>query len=144
GGILQEVERRPRLQLRLAREQLAVPSFQLAEMLLLLRREILEHLAAARIARHARRAGVELQPAALGRNRDAQRITREQQIRMPDFDDAAVAARAALLARAVDLHDSLRRAEAARAGGFFSEALDVGAEELERARASLVDYMEVA
>ena len=144
GGALEEEERRPRLELRLAREQLAVPSFQLAEMLLLLRREILEHLAAARIARHARRAGIELQPAALGRNRDAQRITREQQIRMPDFDDAAVAARAALLARAVDLHDALRRAEAARAGDFFDEALDVGAEELERASAALADEMKVA
>src|SRR2546427_4813552 len=66
GRPLEEEERRPRFELRIAREQLAVASFELAEMLLLLPREILEHLAAARIAGDARRARVELETAALG------------------------------------------------------------------------------
>ena len=58
GGALEEQERRPRLELRIALQQLAVARLELAEVLLLLQREILEHLAAARVARHLRGARV--------------------------------------------------------------------------------------
>src|ERR1051325_2181847 len=128
GGALEEEERRARLELGIAREQLLVPPLELAEMLLLFRRQIVEHLAAARITRHARRARVELEPAAFGGDGDAQRVAREQQVGMPGVADVAVAPRAALVARAVDLHDALRRTEAARAGDFLDQPLDVGAE----------------
>ena len=77
-------------------------------MLLLLRRQILKHLAAARIARDLRGAGVELEAAALGGNRDAQRVAREHEIGVAVLG-AAVTSGAALLARAVNLDDALRR-----------------------------------
>src|SRR6266850_7284605 len=51
---------------------------------------------------------------------------------------------AALLTRAVDLHDALRRRKAAGRGNFLHEGFDVGAEKLERAIAGLADQMEVA
>ena len=77
---LEEQERRPRLELRVALEQLAVARLELAQVLLLLARQILENLAAARVLGDAGGAGVELQAAALGGDRDAQRVAREEQV----------------------------------------------------------------
>ena len=86
GGALEEQERRPRFELRIAPQQLAVARLELAEMFLLLEREILKHLAAARVLRHLRGARVEVEPAALGGNRNAQRVAREHQIGVTAFE----------------------------------------------------------
>src|SRR5258705_2484691 len=139
---LEEEERRPRFELRVALEQLAVTPFELAEVLLLLPREILEHLGAARIAGDARRARVELETAALGRNRNPQRVARKQQVGVAGLR-RAVASGPALFARAVNLHDTLRGAEAARGRHLLDQRFDVRAEELERSAAGLADQMEV-
>src|SRR6185369_9831080 len=113
GRALEEEERGARFELWIALQQLRVPRFELAEVLLLFFGQVLEHLARPRVARHAGGAGVELEAAALGRDRDAERVAREHEIRV-----AVAAARrpagAALLAGAVDLHHALRGREAAR------------------------------
>src|ERR1043165_911056 len=140
---LEEEKRRLRFELRIASEQLAVAAFELAEMFFLFRGEVLEDLAPAGIARHARGAGEELEAAALGVDGAAQRVARKEQIGMSRLRGGAVTARAALLALPVDLHDALRGAEAARVGDFLDERLDVGAEELERAAAALADEVKV-
>src|SRR6185503_17430689 len=71
---LEEEERRPRLEQRILRAQLAIPALQRAEVLLLFFGQLLEHRAAARVLGQARSARVELQAAALGRNRHPQRV----------------------------------------------------------------------
>ncbi len=111
-------------------------------MFLLFAREILENLAAARVLRDARRAAVELEAAALGGNRDAQRVAREEQVGVALRTCCAPGP--ALLAGAVDLHDALRRGEVARGRHFLHDALDVRAEELERPMTGLADQVEVA
>ena len=73
----------PRLELRILLQQLLVAALQRAEVLLLLFRELLEDPPAARVARDARGARVELEAASLRGNRDAQRVAREQQLRRP-------------------------------------------------------------
>src|SRR5436190_6217127 len=98
----EEEERRPRFKLRVARHQLAVAPFELAQVLLLFRRQIMEYLAASRIARDFRGAGVELEPAALGRDCNPQRIAGKQEVRVAGLG-AAVTSRTALFARAVNL-----------------------------------------
>ena len=113
------------------RSRPSVAGLELAEMFLLLHGEVLEHLPAARILRHARRARVEVEAAALGRDRNAQRITREDEIGVAAFERRG-AAGAAFLARPVDLDHALRRCEVPGRRDFLDEALDVGAEELER------------
>src|SRR2546429_8954105 len=57
---LEEQERRTGLELRIAREQLAVARLELSQMLLLFGRELLEHLPAACVLRHGRGARVAL------------------------------------------------------------------------------------
>ena len=90
-------------------QQLLVARLQLAEMLLLLLRELLEDAAAARVLGHSRAARIELQPAALGGDRDAQGVAREQQLGRPAFDRRG-APGAAGFAGAVNLEDALPRA----------------------------------
>src|SRR5439155_16903700 len=138
----EEEERRPRFKLRVARHQLAVAPFELAQVLLLFRRQIMEYLATSRIARDFRGAGVELEPAALGRDCNPQRIAGEQEVRVAGLG-TAVTSRTALFARAVNLDDALRRTEAARGRDFLDERLDVRAEKFERPAAGLADQMEV-
>ena len=99
-------------------------------------------LPAARILGDARGARVELEAAALGRNRNAQRVAREQQLAGRAFFGRRPAG-AARLAGAVDLHDALPRREAARRRHFLDQRLDVGAEKLVRAIAGLADEMKV-
>ncbi len=130
GRALEEQERRPRLELRILLQQLAVARLELAEMLLLLLGQLLEHAAAARVARDARGARVELQAAALGGNRDPQRVAREQQLGRAALGGGRPPG-AARLARAVDLQHALARREVARRRHLFDQRLDVGAEELE-------------
>src|SRR5262245_56121768 len=111
-------------------------------MLLLLERQILKDLAAALIARETRCARVEVETAALGGDSNAERIARKYEIGVPAFERRA-ASRTARFAGAVDLHDALRRGEVARRGHFLDEALDVGAEELERTVTGFADQMKV-
>ena len=80
GRALEEQKRRPRLELRVLLEQLAVSILQCAEVVLFLLGELVEDLLAALVLGDARRARIELQPAALGGNRDAKRVAREQQL----------------------------------------------------------------
>ena len=98
---------------------------------------------AARVARDGRGARVELEAAALGRDRDAQRVAREQQLRRAAVDRRRLASGPAALAVAVDLDDALARGEVARGRDLLDERLDVGAEELGRLVAGLADQMEV-
>src|SRR5262245_5474350 len=140
---LEKEERRPRLELRILLEELAVPRFERREMRLLFLGELLEHAAAARIARNARRARIELEAAALRRDRDAERIAREQQLRRSTFCSRRSSG-PARFARAVDLQHALTRREVAGRRHFLDERFDVGAEELEAAIAALADQMEMA
>src|SRR5688572_9010311 len=70
GGPLEKKECRARFELRIALEQLAVARLELVEVFLLLARQILENLPPARIPRDFCGTRVELEPAALGRDRD--------------------------------------------------------------------------
>src|SRR5687767_9044396 len=79
-------ERRPGLQLRIPLEELLVPRFELAEVLFLLPREILEHLTAAGVFGQPCGAAVKLEPAALRGNRNPQGVTGEQQIGMSSIE----------------------------------------------------------
>ena len=81
GGAFEEEERWARLELGIAPQQLAIARLEFAEVFLLLHRQILKDLATARILGHARRAGVEIEAAALGGDRNAQRVAREHQYR---------------------------------------------------------------
>ena len=87
---------------------------------------------------------VELEAAALGGDRDPQRVAREHQSRCVVGSGAGGLAGAARLARPVDLQHALARGEAARRRDLLDQRLDVGAEELERPVAGLADEMEVA
>ena len=126
----------------IAPQQLGVPGLELAQMLLLLEREILEHLSPARILGHTGGAAIEVEPAALGGNRDAERVTREHEIRVAAFERRGTAG-AALLARAVDLHHALRGGKASRRRHFLDKPFDVGAEELEGPVTGLANEVEV-
>ena len=124
------------------REELAVPRLELGHVLLLLFGEALEHLAPAGVARDARRARVELEAAALGRNRNPQRVAREDALG-GRRRRAGRAPGPAVLARAEHLQHALRRLELARAGHFLDQRFDVRAQKFERLRAGLADQMEV-
>ena len=89
-------------------QQLLVARLELAEMLLLFLRELLEDAAAAGVLGHSRAARIELQAAALGGDGDAQRVAREQQLGRAAFDRRG-APGAAGFAGAVDLQDALPR-----------------------------------
>ena len=112
-------------------------------MLALLLGQPLEDASAARVARQARGAGIELEPAALGGDRNAQGVAREQQLGRPSLGDRRPAGPAGF-ARAVNLQHALARRETARRGHFLDQRFDVGAEELERPVAGLADQVEVA
>jgi len=143
GGALEEQERRARFELRVALQQLGIARFELLEVLFLFEREMLEGLAAARIAGHARRTRVELEAAPLRGNRDAQGVTGEDEIGV-SVGAGRGAPGAALLAGAVDLDHALGRGETARGRHLFDEHLDIRAEELERAVTALANEMEMA
>ena len=91
-------------------EQLAVARLERAEVLLLFVGELLEHAAAARVARERGRARVELEAAALGGDRDPQRVAREEQLGRRAVDRRRGRPGPAGLARAVDLQHALARA----------------------------------
>src|SRR5262249_1072283 len=140
----EEEERRPRLEQRILRDQLLVALLQRAQVLFLLFGQLLEDRAPPRVARQARGARVELEAAALGGDRHAQRVAREDELGRRAVDRRRLLARPALLARAVDLDDLLRRREVARGRDLLHQRLDVRAEELRRAMARRADQMKVA
>ena len=143
-GAFEKQKRRPRLELRILLQQLAIARLERPEVLLLFLGELLEDAAAAGVARHARGARVELEPAAFGRDRDAQRVAREQQLGRRRLRPPARRPVRQRLAGAVNLQHALPRREAARRRDFLDQRLDVGAEELERVVAALADQMKVA
>jgi hypothetical protein len=105
--------------------------------------ELVEDLLPAGILRDARGPRIELEPAALGGNRNPERVTREQELRGGSLLGRRPTG-AAGLARPVDLDDALARREAAGGGDLLDERFDVRAEELVRAVAALADQVEVA
>jgi hypothetical protein len=72
-------------------------------MFLLLHRQVVKHLAAARIAGNLGGARVELEPAPLGGDGDAQRVAGKDEVRVPGIGRRRRAACSAGLTRAVDL-----------------------------------------
>ena len=112
-------------------------------MFLLFFGQLLKNRAAARVLRDARRARIELEPAALGRDRDTQRVARENHLRRPALRIGRLAG-LTVFARAVNLHHALLADELPRRRDFFDQRFDVGAEELEGLVAGLADQVEVA
>src|SRR5215203_4536314 len=130
---LEEEKRRPGLQLRVPPQQLGVTLFERREVFLLLGCEVLENFAAPRITGDPGGAGVEVQTAALGGNRDTQRVAREHEVGVAVIGSCRqVAAAAAVLTLPVHLHHALGSGEPTRGGNLLDQSLDVRAEELER------------
>src|SRR5262249_59115585 len=130
-------ERRPRLEERISGEQLRIPLFKSGEMLLFFFGKLLEDRAPARVLRERRGAIVEVEPAAFGRNRDAERVAGKHQLRCRAIDvrdtGRTRGTSAAFFAGADDLYNGLSRFEIAGRGDLFHQRLDIGAEELRRA-----------
>ena len=82
----EEQERRPRLELRILLQQLAIALLERAQMLLLLGRELFEHAPAARVAGQCGGAGIKLQPTPFGRDGNAQRVAGKDQLGRPALD----------------------------------------------------------
>ena len=78
-------------------------------------------------------AGIELKAAALGRNRDPERVARKDELRRRAVElrrrRSRRLARPAFLARADNLHDRLRRREVSGGGDLFDQSFHIGAEE---------------
>src|SRR5688572_5198721 len=140
---LKEEERGARLELRVHLEQLGVSPFERTEMLLLFFGKFLEDGAAASILRDTRGAGVELKPAALGRDRDAQRVARKNHLGRTTFDGSRFTG-LAFFARAVNLHHALLAGELSRGRDLFNQRFDIRAEKLEGLIARLADEVEMA
>ena len=104
--------------------------------------ELLEDAPASRVLGDLRGACVELQAAALGRNRDPERVAREEELGGASFS-YRWASGPARLAGTVDLEDALRGGETARRRHFLEQRLDVRAQELERSVAAFADEMKV-
>src|SRR5262245_21761232 len=109
----------------------------------LFRGELVEDPARAWIAGDLRRVAVELAPAALGDDRNPERIAGEDQIDRHGRRCGRTA-RAAVFTSPVDLQHALTRLEVPGRRHFLDETLDVGAEEFERLSARLADEMEMA
>src|SRR5262249_59982632 len=124
---LKKEERRPRLEQRVGGEQLRVPLLERAEMLFLFLRKFLEDGPSARVLRKRRGAIVKVEPAALGRDRDAERVAGEHQLGRGAIDvrDARRACRAgpAFFAGANDLNHRLARLEIAGRRNLFHQGL---------------------
>ena len=104
--------------------------------------QLLEDAPAAHVLRRSRGARVELEAAALGGDRNPDRIAREHHLAGRRLGPRRLPG-AALLARPVDLQHALPRGEPARRRDLLDQPLDVGAQELGRAVAALADEVEV-
>src|SRR5438132_12552837 len=80
GGALEKQKRRPRLELGVAGDQVAIPFFERTQVFLFFARELLEDRPPARILRERGGARVELEAALLGRDRHAKRVAREHEL----------------------------------------------------------------
>src|SRR5262245_38508663 len=140
----EEQKRRPRFELRVLRDQFLVALLQRAEVFLFFFVQFLEDGAAARVFGDAGGARVELEAAALGSDCHSERVASEDEFGGGAVDRRRLPAGAALFARAEDLHHLLRRREVARAGDFFHQRFDVGAQELRRTVAGRTDQVIVA
>jgi len=109
GGALEKEECRPRLELRILGDEISIPILERAEVFLFFAGEPLKDLSATRILRDAGGSRVELQPASLGGNGHAERVSREHELRHLAVNRRCFPAGAAFLARAVNLDDRLRR-----------------------------------
>src|SRR3954471_463046 len=119
---LEEQEGRAGLEMRVAPQQLGVPILECGQMFLFLGGKVVEDLATAGVLGHARRAGVELEPAALGGNRDAERVPREHQIAVAMVGLGRMAASSpAVLTLPVNLNHALRRGETARGSDLLDQ-----------------------
>ena len=78
GSPLEKQKRRPRLELRILLQQLAVALLERAEMLFLFFGQFLEDATAARVFGNARRPRIEVETAPFGGDSDAQRVAREE------------------------------------------------------------------
>src|SRR5262249_8033121 len=114
-----------------------------AEVLLLFAGETLEDLAAARVGRQPRGARVELEPAPLGGDRDAQRIAGEHPLGRLAVDRRGLGAGPALVAGTVDLQDRLLRPERGGGGDLLDQPPDIGTGELGRTMALVADEMKM-
>ena len=110
-------------------------------MFLLFLGKLLKHGASARVLRDARGTRVKLQPAALGCDGDAQRISGKNQLRRPALGCRPPGL--AFLARAVNLDNALLAGEVPCRRHFLDQRLDIGAEKLERLVAGLANQVEV-
>src|SRR5687767_3623589 len=119
-GAFEKEKRGTRLQLGIHLEQLRVSRFERAEMFFLFFRKFLKDRAPAKILGDTRGAGVELEAAALGRDRDAQRVARENHLGGAALRSGRLAG-LTFLARAVDLHHALLAGEFSRRGHLFDE-----------------------
>src|SRR5262245_6267651 len=116
-------------------------------MLALFRCQLLKDSPAAGILRQARGSGIELIAAFLGRNRDAQCITREHELGRSPVHRPRLrppGARPAFFTHAENLDDGLLGCKTAGSGYFFHEGLDIRAQELGRTMAGIADQMEMA
>ena len=142
---LEEQERRPRFEQRILRHQLRIALLERAQVIALLGGQPLEHVAAPRVGRQARRAEVELEAAALGGDRDAQRVAREDEL-----GHRAVQCRRPVLpvrhsSQVPKICSTVWSAAKLRAAATSSmKRLDVGAQELGRAVTHVADEVKVA
>jgi hypothetical protein len=88
-------------------------------------------------------ARVEVQAAALGRDRDAQGVPREERLGRAAVNRRRLPPGPAVLALAVDLHHALPGGEVPGRRDLLDEGLDIGAQELGRLVAGLADQVKV-
>src|SRR5256885_9269039 len=106
--------------------------------------EILKNRPAALVFGHCRRARVELEAAALRRDRHAERVTSKHEPRRGAVDWRSLLARPAIVAGPIDLDDRARGRKPARRRNLFHQTFDVGAQKLRRSMALRADEMKMA
>jgi len=143
GGAFEEEKGWARFELRIARGERRVALLQRAEVLALLGGELPEHRATAAIRGERGGARIELEAAALGRDRHAQGVAREHAVGGRAVNRRRFPAGAALLAGADNLHHRLRRREISRRGDLFHQRLDIRAQKLRRTMAGRANEMKM-
>lgn len=142
GRTFKEEKRRLRFQRGISRNQIMVSRLESAKMLTLLGGQSTEHLAPDRVSGEPPRAGIEVETALFGCDRDAERVARKHGVSR----DPGVGLRPASATRltgAVDLHHALARREPADCGHLFNEGFDIRAQKLKRLVARLANQVEM-
>ena len=124
GGSLEEKKGRPPLKARFLLQQLGVALLKRTEMFPFFLRQLEKDFPPALILGQSCGAGVELETAPLGRDRDAKRVPREKQLRRYRLA-RLLAPLSARFARTVDLHYALFGREAAIVGNLFDQRFDI-------------------